>query len=79
MSISRGSSPFFAWLSQDGRDASLRLVPLGDATRHWNLHDVLVERGSVIGYGFADAPMTHSADGGGAAARTFGSLRVQLD
>lgn len=79
MSISRGSDPFFAWFSQDGRVASLRPLPLGDGNRHWNLHDVLVQRGSVVGYGFADAPMTHSADGGGAAARTFGSLRVQLD
>ncbi|MET0791694.1 MAG: hypothetical protein ABW061_09260 [Polyangiaceae bacterium] len=78
MSISRGASPFFAWFSQDGSATSLRLLPLSDGSRHWNLHDVLVHDGSYIGYGFADAPMTHSADGGGAAARTFGSLWVQL-
>ena len=78
MSISRGSSPFFAWFSQDGADTALRLVPLSNGSRHWNLHDVLVQNGSFVGYGFADAPMTHSADGGGAAARTFGSLWVQL-
>ena len=78
MSISRGSSPFFAWFSQDGANTSLRLVPLGDGNRHFNLHDVLVQDDSVRGYGFADAPMTHSADGGGAAARSFGSLWVQL-
>ena len=79
MSISRGSDPFFAWFSRDGQVSALRRVPLSDGTRHWNLHDVLVQGSSVVGYGFADAPMTHSADGGGSAARTFGSLWVQLN
>jgi hypothetical protein len=35
--------------------------------------------GAIVAHGFSDAPMTHSADGGGAAARTFGPLRVRLD
>ena len=79
MSITLGSNPFFAWFSQDGSDTQLRLVPLGDGARHWNLHDVLVQSGGFVGYGFADAPMTHSADGGGTAARSFGSLWVRLE
>lgn len=79
MSISRGGSPFFAWLSHDGTDARLRLVALSNGLRHWNLHDVVVTPGHVVGYGFADAPMTHSADGGNTAQRSFGSLRIDLE
>lgn len=79
MSISRGGSPFFAWLSQDGEDARARLLPLSDGVRHWNLHDVTVQPGQVVGYGFSDAPMTHSADGNNTAERTFGTLRLELD
>jgi hypothetical protein len=78
MSISRGSDPLFAFFSQDGASSAQRVVPLSDGSRHFNLHDLLVQDGSVVGFGFADAPMTHSADGGGTAARTFGSLRVEL-
>ena len=78
MSISRGASPFFAWLSQDGTDARLRLIPLSDGSRHFSLHDVIAQHGHIIGYGFADAPMTHSGDGG-TAARTFGDLQVELE
>jgi len=79
MSITRGSSPFFAWLSQDGADARSRLIPLSDGSRHWNLHDVLVRPSQIVGYGFADAPMTHSADGGKTEQRSFGALRIELD
>ncbi|HEY0466790.1 MAG TPA: hypothetical protein VGC79_21435, partial [Polyangiaceae bacterium] len=79
MSITHGASPFFAWFSQDGSQTALRLVPLTDGSRHFHLHDVLVQSGSFVGYGFADAPMTHSADVDGTAARTFGSLWVQLE
>lgn len=78
MSISRGSDPFFAFFAQDGASSAVRLVPLSDGSRHFNLHDLLVQGGSVVGFGFADAPMTHSADGGGTQARTFGSLWVEL-
>ncbi len=78
MSISRGANPLFVWFSEDGTDTRQRVVPLGNPSRHWNLHDVLVLDGAVAGYGFADAPMTHSADGGGTAARTFGGLQVRL-
>ena len=74
MSISRGSSPLFAWLSNDGQIASQRLIQVGNQSRHWNLHDVLALGSGFVGYGFADAPMTHSADGD----KTFASLQVRL-
>jgi len=79
MSISRGASPFFAWFSQDGSAARLRTIPLSNGSRHWNLHDVNVQAGRIVGYGFADAPMTHSADGNNTAERTFGSLQIALE
>jgi len=79
MSISSGASPVFAWLSQDGTDARSRLIPLSNGSRHWNLHDVDVQSGHMVGYGFADAPMTHSADGGNTAQRSFGSLQIMLE
>ena len=79
MSISRGSNPFFAWLSQDGTDARVRPIALGNGSRHWNLHDVIEQQGRIVGYGFSDAPMTHSADGGNTAARSFGTLRIELE
>lgn len=79
MSISRGASPLVVWFSPDGGDSRQRGVPLGDQTRHWNLHDVVVLDHAVVAYGFADAPMTHSADSGGAAARTFGPLQLRLE
>jgi hypothetical protein len=52
---------------------------MSDGTRHFNLFDALVVGDSVVAHGFSDAPMTHSADGGNTAARTFGPLRVRLD
>jgi hypothetical protein len=78
MSISRGASPLFVSLSPDGRESRQRLVRLGDASRHWNLHDLALLDSAVIGHGFSDAPMTHSADGVGSEARTFGPLQVRL-
>ncbi|HEX2671702.1 MAG TPA: hypothetical protein VHM25_12560, partial [Polyangiaceae bacterium] len=79
MSISRGASPIFAWFSRDGTDARSRLIPLSDGSRHWNLHDVDSQSGRLVGYGFADAPMTHSADGGNTVQRSFGSLQIMLE
>ncbi len=79
MSIGQGASPFFAWLSRDGADARLRSIPLSNGSRHWNLHDVTAQAGKLVGYGFSDAPMTHSADGNNTAARTFGTLRIELE
>lgn len=79
MSISRGANPFFAWLSHDGTDARVRPIPLSNGSRHWNLHDVIVQHGRLTGYGICDAPMTHSADGNNTAARTFGALQIELD
>ena len=79
MSIAGGASPFFAWLSRDGTDARVRSIPLSNGSRHFALHDVTVQAGQLIGYGFSDAPMTHSADGNNTAERTFGTLRIALE
>jgi hypothetical protein len=79
MSISRGASPLVVWLAGDGGAARQRVVPLGDGTRHFDLHDLLVgDDGSIGGWGFSDAPMTHSGDGNNSAGRTFGPLVVRL-
>jgi hypothetical protein len=78
-SISRGADPLIAWLSPDVSDAGTRLFSMSDGTRHFNLFDVAIVDGAVVAHGFSDAPMTHSADGGNTAARTFGPLRIRLD
>ena len=78
MSISRGADPLFAWLSLDGTQATSRTLALTDGTRHFNLHDVAIADRNIVGFGFSDAPMTHSADGDNTAARTFGALRIKL-
>jgi hypothetical protein len=77
-SISRGADPLIVWLSPDGGRAATRVIPLSDGSRHFNLFDVAILGGDIVAHGFADAPMTHSADGGNDAARTFGPLRVRL-
>jgi hypothetical protein len=78
MSISRGADPLFAWLSADGHDSATRVLPLSDGSRHFNLHDLALAEHGIVAQGFSDAPMTHSADGGNEAARTFGALRIRL-
>lgn len=78
MSISRGAKPVIVWLSSDATRWSQRLISIGSGERHWNLHDVAVRDRELVGYGFSDAPMTHSADGVGSVARTFGPLQVRL-
>jgi len=78
MSISRGADPLLAWLSLDGTRATTRVLEMTDGSRHFNLHDVVVTGGRIVAHGFSDAPMTHSADGGNDAARTFGPLRLEL-
>lgn len=78
MSISRGADPLLAWLSPDGTRGATRVLPMTDGSRHYNLHDVVVTEAGIVGHGFSDAPMTHSADGGHDEARTFGALRIRL-
>ena len=77
-SISWGADPLVAWLSPDGARSVTRVVSMSDGTRHFTLHDVLVLDRAIVTHGFSDAPMTHSADGGNDAARTFGPLRIRL-
>ncbi|HET9933919.1 MAG TPA: hypothetical protein VFQ35_24615, partial [Polyangiaceae bacterium] len=78
MSVSRGADPLFAWLSFDGSEAEARVIALSDGSRHFTLHDIVIAGSDALGFGFSDAPMTHSGDGNNAAARTFGPLRVRL-
>jgi len=78
MSISRGADPLFAWLGPDGTEPVTRVIALSNGSRHFNLHDVAVVGDTVVGYGFSDAPMTHSGDGNKNAERTFGPLVVRL-
>jgi hypothetical protein len=66
-------------MSPDGARSATRVIPMSDGARHFNLVDIAVTPGGISAHGFADAPMTHSADGGNTAARTFGPLRVRLD
>lgn len=73
MSISRGADPLLVWMSEDTTKVHTRTTTLSDGTRHFGLHDVAVFHDSVVAFGFADAPMTHSADSD-PAARTFGGL-----
>lgn len=77
MSISRGSDPLIAFATSDTSAMTARTVVLGDGTRHFGLHDVAVFDDSVVGFGFADAPMTHSADQD-SSARTFAGLQLTL-
>jgi hypothetical protein len=78
MSVSRGADPLLVWLSLDASNSAQRTEPLSDGSRHFTLHDLLAAEGTLEAYGFSDAPMTHSADGGNAAAKTFGPLVVRL-
>lgn len=78
MSIGKGADPAFVWFPSDASQPVTRSLVLSDGSRHFNLHDLAVLEHQVVGYGFSDAPMTHSADGGNTAARTFGSLQIRL-
>jgi hypothetical protein len=78
MSIFRGTDPLFVWLPADGAQSVTRVVPLSTGARHFNLHDVTLEGQTLVGFGFSDAPLTHSADNGDDAARSFGPLQIRL-
>jgi hypothetical protein len=77
MSISRGADPLLVWFSADTSQVVARSVPLSDGTRHYGLHDIAVFSDHVTAIGFADAPMTHSADSD-LNARSFGRLELSL-
>jgi hypothetical protein len=77
MSISRGADPLLVWFSADTSQVVVRSVPLSDGLRHYGLNDVGVISDHVVAVGFADAPMTHSADSD-PNARTFGRLELSL-
>lgn len=78
MSISRGAEPVLAYVSADGTRAWLRHGTSADRARHAHLLGVDVEGGRVDAVGLADAPLTHSGDGGHPEAMTFAPLDVRL-
>lgn len=55
-----------------------RVSPFSAPDRHHHLLTVDARDGSIVAAGFADAPMTHSADGGRFDQRMFGSLVLAL-
>jgi len=61
-----------------GSMVRLRTAPLDGGQRHFNLLGVDVRDGAVVAVGLADAPMTHSGDGGQQANMTFGGLTLEL-
>ncbi len=79
MSISRGADPLVAFVDRDGGISS-RLAPLTGGGRHFTLHDLTLDADSagLHAVGFADAPMTHSGDGGNVEAMTFGGLAIRI-
>ncbi|MFP2907119.1 hypothetical protein ACLESD_19130 [Pyxidicoccus sp. 3LFB2] len=78
MSITRGAGPLLALISSDGESVKTRSLPLDGGDRHFHLLGVDAEAGGVVAVGLAEAPMTHSGDGGQWANMTFGGLTVDL-
>jgi hypothetical protein len=78
MSISRGAGPLLALVTAEGTTRRTRTVPLEGGERHFHLLGVDTRDGEVVAVGLAEAPMTHSGDGGQWANMTFGGLTVEL-
>jgi len=78
MSISRGADPWLAALSPACELLGSRIVPFSSTARHHHLLSVDAEAGRIVGAGLADAPMTHSGDGGHIDQRMFGNLVIAL-
>jgi hypothetical protein len=78
MSISRGADPWLAALSPACELLGSRIVPFSSTARHHHLLSVDAEAGRVVSAGLADAPMTHSGDGGHIDQRMFGNLVIAL-
>lgn len=78
MSISRGAGPLLALVSTQDGSHRLRTLPLDGGQRHFHLLGVDARGGEVVAVGLAEAPMTHSGDGGQRANMTFGGLTVGL-
>ncbi|WP_043432508.1 hypothetical protein [Cystobacter fuscus] len=78
MSVSRAAEPFLALIPEDGGQVLSRRLSTGSPDRHFHLLGVEVRGDTVLAVGLADAPMTHSGDGGRTDLMTFGGLRVDL-
>ncbi|WP_223637725.1 hypothetical protein [Corallococcus sp. EGB] len=78
MSVSRGAGALLALASADGQPVrTLRPGPQGQ-DRHFHLLGVDADAESLVAVGLAEAPMTHTGDGGHLEAMTFGGLEVEL-
>ncbi|RKI72326.1 hypothetical protein D7X55_07635 [Corallococcus sp. AB049A] len=78
MSISRGAGALLTLASTDGLTVRTRRAGPEAPDRHTHLLGVDADGDSLVAVGLADAPMTHSGDGGHAEAMTFGGLTVEL-
>jgi hypothetical protein len=66
------------YASADGSQVQRRVQGSGDKSRHFHLLGVDAQDGALVAVGLAQAPLTHSGDGGNSAAMTFGGLTVRL-
>ncbi|RKG75248.1 hypothetical protein [Corallococcus terminator] len=78
MSISRGAGALLALASSDGQTVRTQHAGPEGQDRHFHLLGVDTDGDSLVAVGLAEAPMTHSGDGGNTAAMTFGGLTVEL-
>ncbi|MCY1035260.1 hypothetical protein OV207_27685 [Corallococcus sp. BB11-1] len=78
MSISRGAGALLSRASSDGQTVRTRRVGPEGGDRHFHLLGVDADAEALVAVGLAEAPMTHSGDGGDTAAMTFGGFNVEL-
>ncbi|MFP2895200.1 hypothetical protein [Corallococcus sp. 4LFB] len=78
MSISRGAGALLALASADGQTVRTQRPGPEGQDRHFHLLGVDADGDSLVAVGLAEAPMTHSGDGGHLEAMTFGGLGVEL-
>ncbi|NOK16200.1 hypothetical protein [Corallococcus carmarthensis] len=78
MSISRGAGALLALASTDGQTVRTQQPGPEGQGRHFHLLGVDADEDSLVAVGLAEAPMTHSGDGGHLEAMTFGGLTVEL-
>ncbi|WP_147446507.1 hypothetical protein [Corallococcus sp. CA047B] len=78
MSISRGAGALLTLASSDGQTVRTQHAGPEGQDRHFHLLGVDADGDSLVAVGLAEAPMTHSGDGGNTAAMTFGGLTVEL-
>ncbi|WP_394840748.1 hypothetical protein LZC95_27200 [Pendulispora brunnea] len=78
MSILRGADPLIALIDPERRTVTARRIAFPSDERHFHGLGVDMDSTGIVMVGPADAPMTHSGDGGNIANRTFGGLRLDV-